>query len=170
MVERAKASEAGCWINGANGWRMSFGIVELAEGAGYKPSVEFLAFRETCKSTGGDPATFEFIHEEADDAEAWMNDHAAPKGYYFGMHPDTNDWGLYGATMGRSVDDLPGGGPYDTNDLLDFISYENAQAIIVFNSKSIPLQEVLRDEERCGLPEFTDVDYVNGDAYFLIRS
>lgn len=170
MVERAEASNAGCWLDGARGWRIALGIVEEAEAWGYRPSAEFANYRAECDENDGDPAEYEFIQEEADDAEAWMNEHVAPKGYYFGTHPDFGDWGLYGNTMGRNKHDIAGGGPYDTEDLLDFISYENPQAIIVFDEKSIPVQEVLRDEERCGLPEFTDVDFVNGDAYFLIRS
>ena len=164
MVERAEPKNAGCWLDNGRGFRLANAIVEEAVAWGYKTSAEY----DDVDQDEINIDEWEFIQEEADAAETWMNEHVAPKGYYFGTHPDFGDWGLYGATMGHSLHDIAGCGPFAVDDFLDFArEYPGAQ--LVFNKTTIPVDEVLQDEERCGLPDFVDVIFVGGDAVIHLK-
>lgn len=65
------AADAGCWIDGHWGWRGSFRVIELAHEFGWPGDTSLIPE--------------EFVHEIADEAEAWMNNNVAPDGHSFGL-------------------------------------------------------------------------------------
>ena len=169
VIDKVTAHNAGCWLdNNARGIHMPSAIINIAEAYGYNLSdilVDYLKETSDPEMAGADRDEliddWEFAEEEVQDAELWMNEHVAPTGYYFETNPDWGDWGLYGATMGHSIHDIAGAGPFDREDLLDFLVDAEPGYSIVFEHTSIPLQEVLQDEDRCGLPEFLEVVYLD---------
>ena len=153
MTEKAEASSVGCWFDNGRGWRIAGAIVDEAMAWGYKPTK---SYNEALK-TEDDIDEWEFISDEAQDAEDWMNDHVAPKGYYFGYHPDWGDWGLYSALMDRMIGDLAGVGPVALEDFLDYMRELMPTAMVQYNRKLYFLQEILKDESWKGFPDFVDI-------------
>ncbi len=172
------AQDAGCWVDSARGIHMPSAIIERAEAFGYDLSNSLVKYlKET-----GDPEmggsdrdelidNYEWIHEEVDDAEQWMNEHVAPTGYSFGYHPDHGDWGLYSAMMWvQSLMDLQGTGPVALEDLLEWFANQytkNAAVNFVYHGKPYWVFDILLDENRKGIPEIVDVGAVDwkGDDY-----
>jgi hypothetical protein len=94
--------DAGCWVDNARGFHMPSAIIERAEAFGYdlsKSLREYIVDNSSSQMAGADRDEvidfYEFINEELDAVDTWMNEHVAPKGYAFGIHPDWGDWGLY---------------------------------------------------------------------------
>ena len=140
-------------------------IIGIAEDEGYQISKD-LQKHLMSKITRSHPIlndrdglidNWEFVHEEAQGAEDWMNDNVAPKGYYFGYHPDWGDWGLYSTLMDRMIGDLAGVGPVALEDFLDYMRELMPTAMVQYNRKLYFLQEILKDESRKGFPDFVDI-------------
>lgn len=70
---KASPDTAGCWVAGDWGQYATGRVIVLASCYGYAPAAY-------------DPDDFEQVCEEADAAEAWMNEHVAPEGYSFGWY------------------------------------------------------------------------------------
>jgi len=158
MTDKADASSAGCWFDNGRGWRIAGAIVEEAIAWGYKPTEEYnRVLKEAEEDSDIDIDEWEFISDEAQDAEDWMNEHVAPKGYFFGYHPDWGDWGLYSALMDRSIGDLAGVGPVDLEDFLDYMRELMPTAMVQYNRKLYFVNEILQDESRRGFPDFIDI-------------
>jgi hypothetical protein len=74
-------ADAGCWFDGARGWAdIGQEVQEVAVGLGW--AGELL------------DASHEWVGEAIDEAEAYLNDHHAPTGFYFGPS-EAGDWGLW---------------------------------------------------------------------------
>jgi hypothetical protein len=150
MITKANA---GPWIDSMEGIRISSMIVEKAISLGYVPSEEFygaLAEFGTIDAL----VDWEWISDEADDAETWLNDHVAPKGYYFGMHPDQGDWGLYSTLMNHDLGDLSGVGPVESNDFVDWFMEVRPDAVVIFEGMEWPVSEM---REEGILPEYVEI-------------
>jgi len=100
-MDKVTAEDAGCWVNNARGIHMPSAIIVIAENFGYEISEELKKYIEENNKGVRIPGsrsiidTYEFINEELDDVDTWMNDHVAPAGFAFGMNPDWGNWGLY---------------------------------------------------------------------------
>ena len=114
---KVTAGDAGTWVDGARGRHMSSAILDAAEAYGYPISKNLVdAMKEEEESVGEDDFDrdefvdrYEWINEEIDRAEQWMNERVAPIGYMFGYHPSWGDWGLYSPlAWTESVMDLQG--------------------------------------------------------------
>ncbi len=158
--------DAGPWIDSANGINIALMIVEKAISLGYTPSDDFYAEKERVGSLAN-MRDWEWIQDEADDAEAWLNEKVAPKGYYFGTHPDWGDWGLYSTMMGRELGDLAGVGPVESNDFVDWFMEVRPDATVIFEGTEWPVS-VLREEGV--LPDYVDIEreYWGGKRFEMI--
>ena len=158
QIIKPDPSDAGCWLDNSRGRYLAGDIVEEAIAWGYRPSPEYNKALDELDEVD----SWEYIQDEADDAEEWMNEHVAPKGFYFGTNPDWGDWGMYSAIMGRTMSDLAGSGPFYTKDLLEFILEEEPEAMLVFNRKSFPAIDVVRyGFFEYDLPDYVEVTEVN---------
>ena len=92
--------KAGSIINGALGIYIPYNVVLFAIDYGYIPTDEFKEMQKDAQSKDIDECdyithNFEWIYDELDRVESYMNDKYANGGYYFGSHPDWGDWGYY---------------------------------------------------------------------------
>lgn len=97
MTTRAKAADAGCWIDGHWGQYGVARMVEIAATHGYgdETLVGAMARELTYMgpNMGSDHRTDEMrendgeiLMDGADGVEAWLNDNVAPGGFSFGWH------------------------------------------------------------------------------------
>lgn len=85
MTTRATADEAGCWLEGSRGWRISGQVVRKAQEWGMPLSDDDdIVLRAFLDDYADDPS--EAIWEMADEATQWLNDNVAPEGYSFGFY------------------------------------------------------------------------------------
>ena len=104
-----KGWEPGCYIDGHYGWRSIYYQIELARQSGfpvdenYKAVSEAFLEGETEILLPGPPDepmsdVMQYMVEESDRAEEWLNDFEAPDGYSFGWYDgefylwDTASW------------------------------------------------------------------------------
>jgi hypothetical protein len=82
-VVKATTEDAGCWVDGVRGWHaLAYMVVNLAtHRCGYPLSDEDRAMVELYDA--GQRDLTDEVHEIADEAEAWLNEHVAPDGYTF---------------------------------------------------------------------------------------
>jgi hypothetical protein len=166
--QKVTAADAGAWVDNARGIHMSSMIIRIAEGYGYPISEELKDYLRRFENQLGraleDPDTaiddWEFASEEVRDAEDWMNEHVAPRGYYFGTHPDFGDWGLYSVLMGHDATDLAGVEQVARDDIIEYVAETDMHGILIFERKSYDIQEIAQYREI--LPEFVDIV----DAYW----
>ena len=90
----------GSIINGALGIYIPYNVVLFAIDYGYIPTVEFKKMQKDAQLKNEDEEEFitynyEWIYDEMERAESFLNDKYAEEGYYFGFHPEWNDWGYY---------------------------------------------------------------------------
>ena len=109
-TERATADDAGCWIDGHWGQYGTDRLVQIASAWGFVGSGDErdrLLITYCSQRVERDEATAlaallplmtpderdaaewqiaEEVYSLADDAESWLNEHAAPEGYSFGWH------------------------------------------------------------------------------------
>ena len=90
----------GSLINSALGIYIPYNVVLFAIDYGYNPTDEFKKMQKDAQLKEEDEEEFithnyEWIYDEMERAESFLNDKYAKEGYYFGFHPDWNDWGYY---------------------------------------------------------------------------
>jgi hypothetical protein len=90
----------GCYLDCALGIYIPYNIILIAIDYGFKPSEEFTKLQNEAQLKEEDEEEFithnyEWIYEEMENAESYMNDKFAKAGYYFGIFPDWGDWGYY---------------------------------------------------------------------------
>lgn len=83
------AADAGCWVDGHWGWRGSYRLIQLAHEFGWQEYTAAPIDPDHALSGDGE----EFIHDIADEAEAWMNNNVAPDGHSFGWFD--GEWFLW---------------------------------------------------------------------------
>ncbi len=99
--ERAKEEFIeGCYLDNARGRFIPYNVILIAIDYGYTPSDEFTRLQKEAIYLEKDEEEFitdyyEWLYEEMDRAENYMNDKYAKEGYYFGIMPDWGDWGYY---------------------------------------------------------------------------
>jgi len=92
--------EVGSIINSALGIYIPYNVVLFAIDYGYIPTEEFEEMQKDAQLKEDDEEdyithNFEWIYDELDRVESFMNDKYANEGHYFGFHPDWGDWGYY---------------------------------------------------------------------------
>lgn len=92
--------EEGSIINGALGIYIPYNVVNFAIQMGFNPSNEWQQCVKEAKEKGEDEEdwithNYEWIYEEMENAEDWLNAEIADEDHFFGTHPDWNDWGYY---------------------------------------------------------------------------
>ena len=87
---RLTSDDAGCWVDGHWGQYAVAHMVNRAEELGYDDAeVISLADRHIASmGRSEDPGLtddeYGILHDASDDVEAWLNEHVAPEGHYFG--------------------------------------------------------------------------------------
>ena len=90
-ITRALPSDAGCWIDGHWGQYAVARMVEIAESCGYvDDQIIDIADRHLASMAySREPITdeeHEILSDACDEVEAWLNEHVAPEGFYFGWY------------------------------------------------------------------------------------
>ena len=90
----------GSIINGALGIYIPYHIVCFAIDLGFNPSIEWKEQVKEAKEKGEDEEdylthNYEWIYEEMENAENWLNAEIADNEHYFGFYPDWCDWGYW---------------------------------------------------------------------------
>ena len=91
-MTRAEPTDAGCWVDGHWGQYGAARVIEIARDFGWDDAEAIDLATRHLASMG--PSTAEGLGEDefetyvsaSDDAETWLNEHAAPDGYSFGWH------------------------------------------------------------------------------------
>jgi hypothetical protein len=89
VIERATPDMAGCWIDGARGWRAVPYAVRIAHRYGWPLSAHDGSILDRYESgdqqeTG--PYDHESVSEMCNDATEWLSQNVAPLGYRFEWH------------------------------------------------------------------------------------
>lgn len=90
----------GCIFDGSRGIYIPFNIVNFAIQMGFNPSIEWKQCVKEAKEKGEDEEdylthNYEWIYEEMENAENWLNAEIADNEHYFGFYPDWSDWGYW---------------------------------------------------------------------------
>ena len=115
-VWKLTPADAGCYVDGHHGWHGHAMMLELAHELGWPLSEEdhvmILAHDSGEDTIAGEVTLHEHIYAMMDDAESWLNEHAAPDGYSFGWHdgdfflsPNHGDETAWCAADGSSCED-----------------------------------------------------------------
>jgi hypothetical protein len=99
MMEKLTFEE-GCIFDGARGIYISYNVVNFAIQMGFNPSIEWKQCVKEAKERGEDEEDFlthnyEWIYEEMENAEDWLNAEIADEEHYFGNVIDNTDWGYW---------------------------------------------------------------------------
>jgi hypothetical protein len=99
MMEKLTFEE-GCIFDGARGIYISYNVVNFAIQMGFNPSIEWKQCVKEAKERGEDEEDFlthnyEWIYEEMENAEDWLNAEIADEDHYFGNVIDNTDWGYW---------------------------------------------------------------------------
>jgi len=91
--------EVGSIINSALGIYIPYNVVLFAIDYGYNPTDEFKEMQKDAQIEIDEcdyiTHNFEWIYDELDRVESYMNDKYAKEGHCFSIHPDWGDWGYY---------------------------------------------------------------------------
>jgi len=92
--------EVGILINGALGIYIPYNVVLFAINLGFNPSIEWkeqVKEAQEKKEDDEDYLThnYEWIYEEMENAEDWLNAEIADDDHYFGTVLDGTDWGFW---------------------------------------------------------------------------
>jgi len=92
--------EVGSIINGALGIYIPYNVVLFAIDLGFNPSIEWkeqvkLAQEKEEEEEEYLTHNYEWIIDEMENAENWLNAEIADDEHYFGFHFDWNDWGYW---------------------------------------------------------------------------
>ena len=92
--------EVGILINGALGIYIPYNVVLFAINLGFNPSIEWkeqVKEAQEKKEDDEDYLThnYEWIYEEMENAEDWLNAEIADDDHYFGTILDETDWGFW---------------------------------------------------------------------------
>ena len=98
-MEKLTFSE-GSIINGALGIYIPYNVVLFAIDLGFNPSIEWkeqvkLAQEKEEEEEEYLTHNYEWIIDEMENAEYWLNAELADDEHYFGFHLDWNDWGYW---------------------------------------------------------------------------
>ncbi len=98
-MEKLTFSE-GSIINGALGIYIPYNVVNFAIQMGFIPSIEWKQCVQEAKEKEEDEEeylthNYEWIYEEMENAEYWLNAEIADDEHYFGFHLDWSDWGYW---------------------------------------------------------------------------
>lgn len=86
-IVRATPADAGCYVDGSWGQFGNAHLIYRAIEFGYDNQQAIdLAMRHLATIGGLGEGEFEALIDLADDAERWLNEHAAPQGYQFGWY------------------------------------------------------------------------------------
>ena len=92
--------EEGCIFDGTRGIYIPYHIVSFAIDLGFNPSDEWKQCVKEAEEKGEDEEDFlihnyEWIYEEMENAEDWLNAEIADDEHYFGTVLDGSDWGYW---------------------------------------------------------------------------
>ena len=92
--------KVGILINGALGIYIPYNVVLFAIDYGYIPSIEWKQCVKEAKDKGEDEEdylthNYEWIYEEMENTEDWLNAEIADNEHYFGTILDGDDWGYW---------------------------------------------------------------------------
>ncbi len=92
--------EVGSIINGALGIYIPYNVVLFAIDLGFNPSIEWKEQVKEAQEKGEDEEdyithNYEWIYEEMENAENWLNAEIADDDHYFGTILDGSEWGYW---------------------------------------------------------------------------
>ena len=90
----------GCIFDGSRGIYIPYNVVNFALQMGFNPSIEWKQCVKEAKEKGEDEEdylthNYEWIYEEMENAEDWLNAEIADDDHYFGTVLDGTDWGYW---------------------------------------------------------------------------
>ena len=99
----------GSIINSALGIYIPYNVVLFAIELGFNPSDEWKERVKLAEENDEDEEdylthNYEWIIDEMENAEDWLNAEIADEDHYFGFHPDWCDWGYYKFEEDSEVD------------------------------------------------------------------
>jgi hypothetical protein len=99
MMEKLTFEE-GCIFDGARGIYIPYNVVNFAIQMGFNPSIEWKEQVEIAKEWGDDEEEYitqiyEWLLDEMENAEDWLNAEIADDEHYFGSVLDGTDWGYW---------------------------------------------------------------------------
>jgi len=92
--------EVGSIINGALGIYIPYNVVNFAIQMGFNPSIEWKQYVKEAQEKKEDEEeylthNYEWIYEEMENAEYWLNAELADDEHYFGTILDGSEWGYW---------------------------------------------------------------------------
>ncbi len=99
-MENKPIIEEGCIFDGARGIYIPYNVVCFAIDLGFNPSDEWKDQVKRAQEKGEDEEdwithNYEWIFDEMENAENWLNAEIADEEHYFGTILDGSDWGYW---------------------------------------------------------------------------